>query len=248
MGGRMQSREGLPVHGRTYLIIAAMVSLIVLTGVAIIGGSEDASADSEITWKVEGSTLTVEGAGDIPDYMSFYGAPWSIRSSSVDTLVVGEGITGLGEYSFAGFPLLKEVTLPSTLKSIGDRAFRNCVALERIEIPASVTEISPFAFERCFYLETISVAEGSATYSSNDGVLFSADGKTLVLYPEERVVMDYSIPEGTETIASWAFTDTTFILSVTAPSTLRTISASAFVRCNALSTLTLNPGLESIGS
>ena len=42
---------------------------------------------------------------------------------------------------------------------------------------------------------------GTLLYSQNiviDGVIFSADGKTLIKYPEDKVEKEYVVPEGVE--------------------------------------------------
>jgi hypothetical protein len=41
---------------------------------------------------------------------------------------------------------------------------------------------------------------GTLSYSQNivvDGVTFSADGKTLIEYPKDKVDEEYAVPEGT---------------------------------------------------
>ena len=45
-------------------------------------------------------------------------------------------------------------------------------------------------------------------YSQNivvDGVIFSADGKTLIKYPDDKIGEEYTVPEGTEVIGENAF-------------------------------------------
>ena len=46
----------------------------------------------------------------------------------------------------------------------------------------------------------ILVAEGNEAFISIDGVLFTADGKELLLYPTGRMEETYIVPEGTERI------------------------------------------------
>ena len=66
------------------------------------------------------------------------------------------------------------------------------------------------ATEECDYkqyftddkLTDIFVEEGNEAFRSIDGVLFTADGKTLLLYPKGRTEDRYVVPEGTERIES----------------------------------------------
>ena len=48
----------------------------------------------------------------------------------------------------------------------------------------------------------IFVEEGNETFRSIDGVLFTRDGKTMLMYPKGRTEDRYVVPEGTERIES----------------------------------------------
>ena len=53
-------------------------------------------------------------------------------------------VTSISEFAFIRCPLLKSVTLPSSLVKIEDSAFSLCSALESIEIPEGVKEVGVF--------------------------------------------------------------------------------------------------------
>ena len=53
-------------------------------------------------------------------------------------------VTSISEFAFIRCPLLKSVTLPSSLVTIEDSAFSLCSALESIEIPEGVKEVGVF--------------------------------------------------------------------------------------------------------
>ena len=75
-----------------------------------------------------------------------------------------------------------------------------------------------FAFNSS--LREIKVAEGNPWYQSVEGVLFTADGKTLLYYPSGKdQYEDYTIPEGTERLGYSPFSRAYFG-SLTIPSTL----------------------------
>ena len=99
---------------------------------------------------------------------------WSNLQKKV---VIGEGVTGIGERAFAGWEAT-ELSLPSTLKTIGKGAFAHgkyteialpeglleigdeafsSVPLREITIPASVQTIGDSAFSACDDLEKITV-------------------------------------------------------------------------------------------
>lgn len=71
------------------------------------------------------------------------------NNSSVEEIVVENGIVEIDSYAFSGSTKLRKVTLANTVESIGYRAFYNCVNLTQINIPSSVTYLDENAFEGC---------------------------------------------------------------------------------------------------
>lgn len=123
------------------------------------------------------------------------------------------------------------VSLPPTLESLDYNA-----------IPSLVSD-EGFAFDGT-----------SDHFAVQDGVLFSADGKTLVAFAlhgphatDEAAPFTYSIPEGTREIGPGAFYES-HLEDVTFPASLRTVGTYAFTSCYHLAALNLNEGLERIES
>ena len=175
---------------------------------------------NEIHWHINGQekTLTISGTGSIPDWDH----PWTEYAFAYLSVIVEDGITGIGEYAF------------------------DCTSTMTIQIPASVEEIKFSAFNNCGNLQRIDIAEANTNYSSVDGVLFDKAMSTLLLYPDGR--MDsYSIPEGTTAIRYAAFQDS-LLPSVSFPESLSEIGTDAFRNCNVLTEVTLPEGLTSLGS
>ena len=84
------------------------------------------------------------------------------------------------------------------------------------------------------------VEEGNPVYRDIDGVLFSADGKTLLRYPYARPDDHYDVPAGTEEIADYAFADNAMgipLRSISLPLGLKRIGAYAFSGCGSLLSL-----------
>lgn len=78
-----------------------------------------------------------------------------------NTLVIGEGITGIADKAFTYSSTLKRVVLPDTLKEIGERAFFNCTNLTSVTIPDSVTTIGKRAFDGCTGLTSVQFGANS---------------------------------------------------------------------------------------
>ncbi len=122
---------------------------------------DDASgAAGALTWKYEKETktLTVTGNGEMPNAASASDVAWAGVRAGVQKIVVGAGVTTVGDYAFYGMSYAKEIVLPSTLTSIGKYAFGFCSALEGIQIPEAVATVGDSAFEACTSLKTIVLA------------------------------------------------------------------------------------------
>ena len=96
-------------------------------------------------------TLTITGRGAMPDYtqeelvMTEHAwekppVPWLEYDADLRAVVIGEGITHIGDYTFYDAQQVTSVTLPSTLRSIGKYVFTNCAA----EAIALATPTSPW--------------------------------------------------------------------------------------------------------
>ncbi len=144
---------------------------------------------------------------------------------------------------------LKTLTLSSNLKNTTTES----IYLENLEtliIPSGLTDVS-FLYLRyyggnyCGNLKNILVEDGNEAYTSVDGVLFSADQTTIVLYPYGRTDTSYTIPTGVTTIgqAAFAFANLT---SIEIPDTVTTIEEGAFYYSD-ITSFTIPISVTSIG-
>lgn len=161
-------------------------------------------------------TITVTGTGPIPDY-NYYNAPWSREKADeyCRKLVIGEGITSIGKYAFAGM-CITEVQFPSTLKKIDDYAFMGCDVLgckDGITFPDSLESIGTAAF-RYVGAKTINFGSGVKSigaYAFCDRMVYRIE----TIYPDgydpyEGVTgiayaYEVEIPDNVETIGDYAF-------------------------------------------
>jgi hypothetical protein len=116
--------------------------------------------------------------------------------------------------------------------------------LTTVTIPASAT-IGENVFGDCVSLTEIIVDVKNPTVSSVDGVLFSKDMKTLIIYPAGKKSSSYTIPNGVTTIKDNAFYKAQFT-SVTIPDSVITIGDVAFVGTQ-LETVTIPDSVTVIG-
>lgn len=133
--------------------------------------------------------------------------------------------------------------------------------VEKIYIGKDVKYIDETSFFYCKMLKSIEVDKDNPYYTSVDGVLFTKDMKTLILYPYNKgdvhneeletppeELITYTIPEGVERIGSSAFYKNDILTEVNLPSTLKEIGDMAFFKCEKIALVTLPDGLEKIGA
>ena len=158
-----------------------MSLVLMLTVIFSVGVSPVSAATSgkwgDATWKYNAatSTLTLSGTGASKDCGALINrAPWTSYKDKITTLVVEEGITSLGYYSFYNMTKLTKVSLPSTLTKIGGLGtvvsdegsygcFQNCTALEEITLPKNLTTINGCAFRGCTALKSITIPDSVTT-------------------------------------------------------------------------------------
>ena len=109
-----------------------------------------------VSWTWEDGALTLTGTGTMNNYTATPSAPWSQYMASTTSIIVGEGITSLGEYAFyATAASSVTLSLPSTLTSIGKSVGYGLKDLRILVIPDAVTTIGTSAFSSCTNLEKI---------------------------------------------------------------------------------------------
>lgn len=97
--------------------------------------------------------------------------------------------------------------------------------LSRIDIPASVTSVGEGAFAYCGRLTEINATAGSPLYSSEEGVLFSKDKTSLIIYPAGKSATSYIVPSIVQTIEENAFYGCANLSSITIPASVKSIGA-----------------------
>ncbi|NMD38844.1 MAG: leucine-rich repeat domain-containing protein [Christensenellaceae bacterium] len=84
----------------------------------------------------------------------------TMQNKDIESFVVPEGVTAIGDQAFSYCTSLKSVKFPEGLASIGWLAFEGCEQLEHIEFPEGLEIIDINAFNGCKQLESIKLPEG----------------------------------------------------------------------------------------
>ena len=58
---------------------------------------------------------------------------------SLESLILPDGVTSIGEYAFRGCESLSNLVIPNSVTSVGKCAFYDCSSLSNVVIPDSIT-------------------------------------------------------------------------------------------------------------
>ena len=172
--------------------------------------------DLALVWSYDpaNKVLTIGNAGEFTENMRFgVEAPTEMRE-----LVIGNNVTAIGEYAFAGISTLKKVTIGESVKTIHNNAFYNCVNLETIfnyrptptnaystafdgvdkfecilyVLPNSIDMYKNASVWRDFYY-TYAIGAEEATVTTNDVTVEPQDNAATLTWPTSNEALSYTI-------------------------------------------------------
>lgn len=188
--------------------------------------------------------------------------------TALKTVVIPRGLKKIGARVFYGCTNLSslsttnsyqdKIIIPGTVQSVGTYAFCGCENITKLEIQEGVVSIGAAAFQDCVELDidNISLPQYSIKSISNSTFTrtkfknkWDNDTNSDVLYvgnylidAKEKLDGEYSISEGTVSIASAAF-QLCNITNVIMPTSLRVIGSAAFQQCYQLSEINIPEGV-----
>lgn len=151
----------------------------------------------------------------------------------------------------AGLPQEQEaasgdVVIPAGQAEIPDSAYYKNMEMTSLTIPASVVKIGQNVVDHCFKLVYITVDADNPNYKSVGGVVYTKDGKTLVLCPPGKTG-EFVVPAQAKTLAPYAFRTCKKLTSIVLPDGITEIPDGAFMGCWGLEKVNLPQGLKRIG-
>ena len=192
------------------------------------GGSDSifyGTCDDGLTWRVtKDGVLVISGTFPMRHYTYTIRPPWEFLADRITAVVIEDGVPNLSDELFkgypdgnySGYPKLTELTIGSTLTDLGSETFVNCPSLERINLSSD-----------------------NETYLLKDNVLYSADGKTLVLYPIGREDTSFAVPNSVTAIGDDAFRNSKNLKQVVLPEGLISVGRRSFDSCTGIEGLVL---------
>ena len=179
----------------------------------------------------------------LPEGLKSVGTDAFAGCTGLTEVTIHDGVTAIGGSTFSGCSGLTGVTIPSHVTDIGDSAFSDCSGLTEVVIPHSVKVIGVGAFKRCNRLTKITVDPANEHYMSQNDLLLTRDGRTLV----QGVNGAVTIPSGVTVIAESAFEGYDGLTQVTLPAGVEAIGANAFYGCDGLADVVIPASVTNIG-
>jgi len=169
--------------------------------------------------------------------------------SGLESVVIPEGITEIEESTFNRCANLKSATIPEGVETIGGSAFCH-TGLTSLTLPSTIRSMSQ-SFYNCENLTSLTLTDGITTLGRS---FYSCTALTSVNIPGSIKEIDSSdfsrcssltkvtLNEGTEKVN---FSTCDLLATINFPSTIKEIY---FYSCPSIETVTLQEGVERIGS
>ena len=210
-------------------------------------------------WRYDETTKTlyILGSGPMVDYPTSINRPWYQYREEIQSVVIENGITSIGDSAFCECGSLTSVTIPNSVTSIGDVAFYECGSLTRVTIPDSVTSIGETAFWKCTALTSVTIPNRVATIGGR--AFMECSSLTSITIPDSVTSIGFAafsncgslasvtLPKGIASISESAFADCHSLTSVTIPDSVTLIGNGAFARCDGLTSVTIPASVAGIG-
>ena len=233
-----------------------------LNAVEIASGSCGAEGD-DLTWTLNSQGwLTISGKGNMDDWKydpetGKSTVPYAEYLADIKTVIITDGVTGIGACAFQGCEKLRSITIPESVTSFGRDAFSGTAWLEAqlekdllliinhvlvvsrsiaydVTVPKGVTKIEAYACSGNRNLTTVSIP---ASVRSIGQEAFSA-------CPNLNSVI---LPKQLTEIGAGAFRECTALQDITIPAGITEIRSNTFAGCSSLKSISIPENVKTIG-
>lgn len=171
-----------------------------------------------------------------------------ISCEKLKSVSINGFVSQIGKSAFAGCCSLKKFRTKN-IQKICNHSFSRCVGLTKFKVPDGVDTFNLISLYDCknlkylfipqttkmispstgvFNLRKIIVSNNNRHYKSINGVLYTKDEKTIVLYPNSKKGNHYTILNNTQNIGSLCFFNLRNLDKIYFPDSLEWIGPSAF--------------------
>lgn len=162
------------------LLMAAVFLLSLPAAAAEADGDTTSGTIGEMTWALEGSTLTISGNGPMAELED--GAPWEPYRDQIETVVFSGNITTVAAGAFEDYDSITKVDFGSAMYELGARSFYSCDGLTSLSMPDTFKVFGEESLRGCSNLTEIHCAGRFPSFRLN--CLW--DTYTKIYYPAEK--------------------------------------------------------------
>lgn len=219
------------------------------------GGQESQPGPSMREYTTEKSKGTIKYTlidGKVLADRAYYGY------QNLGSLNLPEGLKEIGEFAFARSSL-QQVVIPEGVSSIGYGAFYHCEHLTQVQLPNTITHIAPKAFDNTGWVKQFYEQGAGDFLVAGDGILIAYKGNSAQVQVPEGIrqigpevflghteITSMSLPESLEIIGEGAFEDCVNLTQLSGMPYVRIIRDRAFFHCP-LEWVVLPDTMESVG-
>ena len=237
------------------LVLSLCTAGTMLAGIIFPAAAVSSGTTGRCRWVLIGTVLTISGSGPMADYTLYPGAPWGTDITSV---IIEDGVTSIGEYSFYDCKNLTGVSIPDSVTRIGGYSFFDCERLESVVIPDSVKTIGGYAFCDCNSMTSLTIP--NSVTSIGEDAFYNCTGLTSVTIPDSvksigkfafsncSRLANITIGSGVEDIYDYAFRYCTALKSITIPGNVSRMGDGVFYGCSALKSIEIPDSVKRIGA
>lgn len=215
----------------------------------------------DLTFTVNSGTLNF--VGDSTN--SIYGVtansssnPSGVYRGRFRQVLIGNGVTSIGNYAFKVCHLLEFISIPTSVTSFGSEAVRQCNSMIGCVLPPGIKSLTTNFFYNCFSLQFASIPRGVTSLGSQ---VFTGCYvlQRLIIPPEVTSIGSYAfstcytlamlkLPTNYGNINNYVFSECYALQGIVLSENATTIGSAVLNTCHMLSVIRIPPGVTSIGS
>ena len=187
----------------------------------------------DVNWKLSSNgVLTISGKGSMVDYrMMDGGGPWCEYLENIKSVIIEDGVTGIGDLAFYKCTNIVSVSIPDSVELIGTGAFRECTSLKSVKVPNCSIHMGSDIFANCTSLKHVELLDGIEYIQWN--MFYGCSSLT-----------DIDLPDSVLVISSGAFFGCSSLKEITVPNSVTQIRDAAFADCANLRTVIIPNSVE----
>ncbi len=171
-------------------------------------------------------------------------------NTTVQKLVIPDGVTYIGDFAFECCSALEEIILPDSLKTIGEGTFSGCAKLSAIDLKDGIETIKNGAFLFCESLKIVELPSelcelGRFAFSNCSGLTsVTFRGDKLGSLPDRlfyscEALSEVNINHTLSSIGKRSFSGCESLKSISVPGEIDKIDEQAFYSCSSLTEVSI---------